>query len=76
MIDLIIAASGGAISIAIAWIVAIMRRRETVEARQEIATVRALANLEKTEETITAIEELAKAADREQALADKLNELP
>ena len=42
MIDLIIAASGGAISIAIAWIVAIMRRRETVEARQEIATVRNL----------------------------------
>lgn len=76
MRDLIIGAVAGAMSIAIAWISAVIMRRQNVEARKAAAQAEALRNLEKTEESIKAIEELATAADREQELADKLNGLP
>lgn len=76
MSDLIIGAVAGAMSIAIAWISAVIMRRQNVEARKAAAQAEALRNLEKTEESIKAIEELATAADREQELADKLNGLP
>lgn len=76
MMDLIIGAVAGAITIAIAWVSAVIMRRQNIEARKAAAQAEALRNLEKTEESIKAIEELATAADREQELADKLNGLP
>tara|TARA_R110000803_G_scaffold55081_1_gene111912 strand:- start:610 stop:822 length:213 start_codon:yes stop_codon:yes gene_type:complete len=69
MFELVLSVIAGALSVSIAWLIAIMKRDQ----EQVVQKIESIKRIAETEKTIEAIEDLAKTEGLEQALADELN---
>lgn len=69
MIELVLSALAGALAISIAWVLAMLKQANDSAEKK----VESLKRIAETEDSIEAIEDLAKTEGLEQALADELN---